>query len=502
MLNDEDDFEVFMAMAEDQYRLLPAKPLYVVLAVPGIYRPSPPSPASSPDRQPHHPGAFQYGGKLTSYCKEIKDRQSPYHVKVESSDSSPRSMNYVQSSPSPVSDLKIDESEHRNGHSAQDLSVKNNSYPRHQHPLDFSGNRPNEANVESPLSLLEKGVENSLRKSVQIPQPGHTPEVSSALSFVNNMQQQRLMQNSPSASFILQTFLRNNLERAAAMQFTNGHKPNDPQNNSILASTLKDYRLYNGSAAVMPEQERKRKRRSYPKNGNTPMNGLHRVMDTSKRMRSSPTQSNIEYHYERAVDYHTMTEIEQKSHNSAHRSHWKHLLFVSQKSPSFLTTYRNAKYDEWSSEARDIFAICKPDKYKWSFLTISKQGDVLCKRIIKRVTALKDLPAEEKPDWCPSDETLDISRSRAEERLAQLERILFSRNASAGSSPVNQKPDDRMCIENIKPLNFMGKPVFKSLPTPFVLPDAIKSLPEVLSSAQFNLPPFSEKESVVSEEAC
>uniref|UniRef100_H2YRI5 Uncharacterized protein n=1 Tax=Ciona savignyi TaxID=51511 RepID=H2YRI5_CIOSA len=242
MLNDEDDFEVFMAMAEDQYRLLPAKPLYVVLAVPGIYRPSPPSPASSPDRQPHHPGAFQYGGKLTSYCKEIKDRQSPYHVKVESSDSSPRSMNYVQSSPSPVSDLKIDESEHRNGHSAQDLSVKNNSYPRHQHPLDFSGNRPNEANVESPLSLLEKGVENSLRKSVQIPQPGHTPEVSSALSFVNNMQQQRLMQNSPSASFILQTFLRNNLERAAAMQFTNGHKPNDPQNNSILASTLKDYR--------------------------------------------------------------------------------------------------------------------------------------------------------------------------------------------------------------------------------------------------------------------
>nr|XP_018673479.1 uncharacterized protein LOC100186892 [Ciona intestinalis] len=507
MLNDAEDFEVFIAMAEDQYRLLPAKPLFVILAIPGEYRPSPPSSTPSPDRQ-LVPGTFRYGGKVT-----IKDRYSPLTIpKVESYESSPRSLNYNQNSPSPTNDYKNDAIENRMGHTPQDLSV--NGIEQRQLPIDFSGNRMNEPRVplESPLSLLERGVENSLRKTVQPPTTSSAPEVSSALTFVNNLQQQRILQNSPSASFILQTFLRNNLERAAAMQFTNGNKHNETKNNSILASTLNDYRLYNGNGQATNDTEKKRKRRSFPKSNHTAgSNGVSRVLDTSKRMRSSPTQSNIEYHYERAVDYHTMTEEEQKSHNSAHRSHWKHLLFVSQKSRSFLTTFRNAKYDEWSSEARDIYAISKPDKYKWSFLTLSKQGDVLCKRIIKRVTALKEISAEEKPDWCPTDETLDIAKNRAEERLAQLERILYSRNASAALAAHNQEKANELllqqqqqhCIENIKPQDFIGKNVFKSLPTPFVLPTTIKALPEVISSSPFTLPPFSEKDTgTVPEEAC
>lgn len=65
--------------------------------------------------------------------------------------------------------------------------------------------------------------------------------------------------------------------------------------------------------------------------------------DTVKRMRSSTSHSNIEYHYERALDYSVMKPEEQKLQNSAHRSHWKHLLFVVKTSPTFLQTFKHAK---------------------------------------------------------------------------------------------------------------------------------------------------------------
>lgn len=60
-----------------------------------------------------------------------------------------------------------------------------------------------------------------------------------------------------------------------------------------------------------------------------------------------------------------------------------------------------AQYDEWSSDARDIFALCNPHEYHWSFLTLSKQGDVLCRRIKKRIEDLLNLCREERPKWFP-----------------------------------------------------------------------------------------------------
>ena len=70
-----------------------------------------------------------------------------------------------------------------------------------------------------------------------------------------------------------------------------------------------------------------------------------------------------------------------------------------------LTNFIDIQYDEWSSEARDIFAITLPDEYKWSFLTLSKKGEQLCERMKKRIEDLMSRPPEERPEWCPSVST-------------------------------------------------------------------------------------------------
>ena len=67
-LSDEDDFLVFLAMAEDQYRLLPAKPLNVMLVVPGEFRPTPPY--STPSPEP--PTSYKYRAKMDGFIKSME----------------------------------------------------------------------------------------------------------------------------------------------------------------------------------------------------------------------------------------------------------------------------------------------------------------------------------------------------------------------------------------------------------------------------------------------
>nr|CAB3263034.1 uncharacterized protein LOC100186892 [Phallusia mammillata] len=499
-------------MAEDQYRLLPAKPLSVVLCVPGEFRPAPPFCTPSPD---HALDPIRYEAKINGYCKMIEKGSdhltngNEKHFNYESRESSPHNT-FRPCSPPQITNGHVGRT---NGHSTPELNHRTTERPEAKfQAIDFSRSRPTNNDLQSQPLLYNgndaaSAIKNGSSNLGFLPNSTSTPATSSVSTIVNNLQQQRLLQNSPSASYILQTFLRSNFERAAAMQFGNGNgfggTSVDGKPDSILASTLNDYRALQESNSMLPKEfeSKKRKRKSFQKPNGLQNGGVGRVLDTSKRMRSSPTQSNIEYHYERAVEYHTMTEEEQKSHNSAHRSHWKHLLFVSQSSPNFLRTFRNAKYDEWSSEARDIFAISKPDKYKWSFLTLSKQGDVLCRRIMERVKDLKNLKNEDRPEWCPTDEVLDIAGHRAAERLAQLERILYSRAQTAQDE--NDKKERKLQSAH-KPLGFPA--LASALTNAFSFPpNLISQTPEVTKPVEQSTPAVFaaiKHENISPEETC
>ncbi|XP_039274145.2 uncharacterized protein LOC120348096 isoform X1 [Styela clava] len=313
-------------------------------------------------------------------------------------------------------------------------------------------------------------------KTTSLPKPSFNLSAYSA--FMNNIQDQRLMQNNSSASYILQTIFNNHMKGSQKsegstdqsrlnvpyldqksslnsafmtpqnlLKSPNHTTPTHPFQTAKSASLLSSLAHYNNSSFLnyvndnanrgihngahiddnlgqLSKKTLKKRKRHGLINENT------KPMDSTKRMRSSVSQSNIEYHYQRAIDYSEMTEEHQKLQNSAHRSHWKHLLFVAKISPRFMVQFKHAKYDEWSSEARDIFAICQPDKYMWSFLTLSKQGDMLCKRIIGRIDGLLSKSNEERPEWCPDDERLLRAQTRARERLSQLQRILYSRSVN------------------------------------------------------------------------
>lgn len=170
----------------------------------------------------------------------ITNGTKPYHYDVTASRESSPHHTFRPRSPAPITNGHVGK---MNGHSPQDLSHRG---PETFQAIDFSRNRVTtndnpiqpqayRFNVNGTTAPLENGF---------LPSTS-APATSSVSTLVNNIQQQRLLQNSPSASYILQTFLRNNFERAAAMQFGNGNcfgTSVDSKPDSILASTLNDFR--------------------------------------------------------------------------------------------------------------------------------------------------------------------------------------------------------------------------------------------------------------------
>ncbi|XP_076810929.1 uncharacterized protein LOC143453468 [Clavelina lepadiformis] len=467
-LNNPKDFAAFMAIAEDQYRIHPSKPMSVVLAISGDYYTLTTTSTSSQDSSPerHHNEETTNG-----FCNQpTKEEESPCSSGIKNlkiSDDSPHN-----SSDHAGNSENSQERNHEilhNDHGAQDLSMKSNGH--HKFDQVHRNGGPDQGLGLSAFPFYDKVRESSIYKNGFSPCQISSPTVScAAANFVSNMQQQRLMGHSPSASFILQSFWRNNFERAAAMQLANGFNHSNGSNESLLAASLNDLRsLRSGGAPTSRDDDvqKKRKRPSKSSGNKKNANGT----ETSKRMRSSPSQSNIEYHYQRAKEYETMPEEQQKMHNSAHRSHWKHLLFVTRSSPNFVKTFKYAKYDEWSSEARDIFAISQPDKYRWSFLTISKQGDVLCDRIKGRIQDLKDMELEDKPEWCPPEEVLDTAIKRADTRLIQLRKIIAARKLLAEQNGDAPPPTKQRALT--KTTNSRRRHAIKSRPNKIVLPPAL-----------------------------
>ena len=54
-----------------------------------------------------------------------------------------------------------------------------------------------------------------------------------------------------------------------------------------------------------------------------------------------------------------------------------------------------------ASYLKGTYRLSQPDKYRWSFLTISKQGEGRGDRIKGRIQDRKDMELEDKPEWCP-----------------------------------------------------------------------------------------------------